>query len=77
MQINPQQTATLLSMVAAAKPDEVDCDGCFDHMAEFVELELTGEELPEAMDKVRRHLDQCMCCNDEHNALLEALKSLG
>ncbi|MEM6692227.1 MAG: hypothetical protein AAF664_22550 [Planctomycetota bacterium] len=73
MSLSRKQTQDLIDSVSSAKPDELDCDGCHELMAEFAELELSGKEIPEAMQAVRRHLDQCVCCNDEYNALLEAL----
>ncbi len=76
MKLSAEQTRALLNSVAVAKQDEVDCDGCFEHLAEFVELELAGAEIPEALGKVERHIDQCSCCKDEHNALLEGLRAL-
>lgn len=76
MTISNEQTKSLLSFIASSKLDELDCDSCFDHMAEFVEQELAGAEIPEALQKVQRHLAQCACCNDEHNALLEGLRAL-
>ena len=76
MTISNDQTRSLLSSIASVQVDELDCDSCFDHMAEFVETELTGIDVPEALQKVQRHLNQCACCNDEHNALLEGLRAL-
>lgn len=76
MKLSNDQTKTLLRMISSAKSDELDCDSCFDSMAEFVEHELAGTEIPDAMLKVKRHFDQCACCNDEHKALLEGLRSL-
>ena len=73
MKLNKDQTKALLQYVASSKPDEIDCDGCFEHLAELVDYQLLGTEIPEAMQKVQRHIDQCLCCKDEHNALLEAL----
>lgn len=76
MTISPEQTKSLLSFVASAESDELDCERCFDQMAEFVEKELMGVEIPEAFRKVQRHMNQCACCNDEHNALLEGLRAI-
>lgn len=76
MSLSKEQTESLLAMIATSKEDSLDCDGCFEHLAEFVEHELASREIPEALALVARHLDQCACCNDEHNALLEALRSL-
>lgn len=76
MKLSRVQTKTLLEIVASAKPDEIDCDGCFEHLAEFVEHELMGIQIPEALRKIQRHIDQCPCCSDEHQALLEGLRTL-
>lgn len=76
MKLSAEQTRSLLHSVAAAKPDQLDCDGCFEHLAEFVELELAGVEIPEALQKVQKHIEQCQCCKDEHNALLDGLREL-
>lgn len=76
MTISSEQTRSLLAFVSGVQPDELDCDGCLDQMAAFVENELAGTEVPEALKKVQRHLDQCACCNDEHNALMEGLLAL-
>ncbi|MEM6366135.1 MAG: hypothetical protein AAF745_17020 [Planctomycetota bacterium] len=76
MPISHDQTESLLRLVSSSKPDEIDCDGCFDHLAEFVEHELLGQEIPDALIKVQRHLEQCACCNDEHAALLDGLRTL-
>lgn len=76
MTISIDQTKSLLHYVASVQTDTLDCDSCFDHMAEFVEQELAGKEIPEALHAVQLHLSQCACCNDEHTALVEALMSL-
>ncbi len=74
MKLDNEQTKKLLQMVATSMPDAIDCDGCFEHLAEFVDHELLGSEIPEALEKVKRHIDQCLCCYDEYDALLQALE---
>ncbi len=76
MKISDEQTKYLLALIASTEADELDCDDCFKQMAEFVERELAGAELSDAMQRVARHLSQCECCNDEHDALMGALKAL-
>ena len=76
MKISGEQTKYVLALIAKTKADEIDCDDCFKHIAEFVECELAGVELSDAMQRVVRHLSQCECCDDEHDALMGALKSL-
>ena len=76
MALSNEQITTLLSMISSADSDEMDCDGCLDHLAEFAEAELANREVPEAVKTVERHLQQCVCCKDEYNALLEGLREL-
>jgi hypothetical protein len=76
MRISNEQTKALLDLIATSTPDQIDCDGCFGHLSEFVEHQLLGTEIPEALKKVEVHLDQCACCNDEHHALITGLHAL-
>lgn len=76
MAISKDQVSDLLKRISTNKPDDYDCDGCFNHMAEFVEAELVCREIPDALRAVQIHLEQCACCKDEHDALLEGLRNL-
>lgn len=73
MSLSKDQVSLLLGMVVSAEPDELDCDGCLGRVAEFAELHVACKEIPEAMKAVEIHLEQCMCCKDEFNALLKGL----
>lgn len=77
MPMTREQIAALLQQVADNRPDPVDCDGCFDRLAEFAELRLADQEVPEALRAVETHLEQCFCCQDEYRALCEALRAAG
>lgn len=76
MTISKEQIASLLGLVSSTKQDDLDCDGCYGRLAEFAELHLASQEIPEAMQAVERHLQQCLCCKDEYNALLDGLRDL-
>ena len=76
MALSKEQIESLLAMVASVKPDTMECDGCLEHLAELVDCELSGLEIPEALRQVQRHIDQCPCCDDEHAALLEGLRAI-
>ncbi|MEM9368361.1 MAG: hypothetical protein AAGD07_20390 [Planctomycetota bacterium] len=76
MKLTRDETKALLDHVSRSKPDEIDCDGCLEHLAEFVEHELLGNEIPEALQAIQRHLEQCACCHDEHLALLEGMQAI-
>lgn len=76
MALTNEQIKTLMSLVSATCDDCLDCDGCYDRVAEFAEAELTGRPLCEALCAVRTHLKNCPCCADEYRALLAALEEL-
>lgn len=76
MGLTPEQIKQLMDSVASSKEDCLDCDGCFVRIAEFAEAHLAGRELCEAMRSVKVHLESCHCCQDEFEALLDALRGL-
>lgn len=76
MPLSKEQIDTLLTLVATATDDEMSCDGCLPHVAQFAEAQLEGATLCESMTKVKNHMQNCPCCNDEFNALMEALKNV-
>ncbi|MGI9519558.1 MAG: hypothetical protein ACR2NP_21075 [Pirellulaceae bacterium] len=73
MTLSDKQLNILMQIVEGTTPDSIDCDGCFGRIAEFVELELAHKSIPDAMEVVRNHLNNCPCCQDEFNSLLDAL----
>ena len=76
MPLSNDQIASLLGMVNASESDELDCDGCFARVAEFAEAELANREIPDALKAVQTHVQQCTCCKDEYNALLDGLREI-
>lgn len=76
MPLSEEQVSALLGMVVSTKPDAMDCDGCFQHLAEFAEFELAGRAIPDALRTIETHMVQCPCCQDEFNALLAALRAI-
>jgi hypothetical protein len=50
--------------------DDIGCDGCFDELDRYVELELAGADADAAVPGMRTHLDSCAVCRDEHDSLL-------
>ena len=76
MPLSNEQIASLLQMVSSAVEDNLDCDGCYSQMAAFADVVLAGKEIPEALQSVEVHLQQCSCCKDEYQTLLEGLRGL-
>ena len=70
---------TLKQMIRDAlttRPDELSCGQCFDHLDHFAELSLVGKSAGEAMPLVQDHLEHCVDCREEFEALLQALQAV-
>lgn len=76
MSLSKEQVASLLELVASARPDAMTCDACFDRIADFAEAELRALSICEALAAVKHHLSQCPCCQDEYQALLAGLQAI-
>jgi hypothetical protein len=76
MTLSKEQIQTLLKVVAVTSDDSMDCDGCFNNVAQFVETKLKGLDLCESMKLVKTHLENCPCCQDEFEALLAAMSGV-
>ena len=57
-------------------PDEIGCDRCLEQMDRFAEMVLTGKNVTEALPLVEDHLQRCVDCREEFEALLAALRAL-
>ena len=49
---------------------EVTCEACFEHLDEYVELELAGEDAEARVPGMRAHLQGCPACHEDHESLL-------
>lgn len=75
MKISNEQIDALLGMISLTQDEEVDCDGCLDKMAQFVEHSLTGKTNPQGLQLIEHHLKLCPECREEFEALKNALTS--
>jgi hypothetical protein len=55
-------------LVGPAGP-ELTCEECFDHLDEYVELELAGSPADEKIPGMRAHLQGCPACDEDHESL--------
>lgn len=76
MKLTPAQLNQLIELTVSAKADAIGCDGCFDLMDRLAQAEIDGISLPQELEQVRNHLEQCVCCRYEYDALLTALKEV-
>ena len=76
MALRPEQAKALLEMVLGTRDQEMTCDECVADLAEFVEVQLTGKPLSDALQAVQEHLERCRDCTDEYHVLRQALEAL-
>ena len=56
--------------------DEIGCGRCLEQMDRFAEMVLAGKNVTEALPLVEDHLQRCLDCREEFEALLAALRAL-
>ena len=76
MLLTQDKIKLLLETLVLKRDDEVDCDECFDSMAEFAESQLSGQSVPEALRLIEGHIQICGDCQEEFNILKESIKDL-
>jgi hypothetical protein len=64
----------LVRVVAETRETEIGCDECFERLDKYVETKLSGVEARSVMPLVGDHLDKCVDCRSEFEALLTALR---
>jgi len=73
-----QETAVmskLFQMVANTEEVELSCDELFELLDHYVELEARGDEAAEILPLVKKHLDRCLDCHEEYEALLRIVQA--
>ncbi len=76
MQLTAQLVKALIEAIAATYEEESPCDDCLQRMAAFADAELSGKSIPDALARVRVHLDRCRECREEYEALRRALEEI-
>jgi predicted anti-sigma-YlaC factor YlaD len=63
-------TDDLLARLLGPAGPELSCDGCFDALDRYVDLEAAGEDADAAVPGMAAHLAGCPACREEHDTLL-------
>ena len=64
----------LSRLLGPAEP-ELSCDDCFAQLDRYVELELAGVDVAAEMPRLQAHLRGCEACRQEHDDLLDLMRS--
>jgi hypothetical protein len=75
MSLSKQEIDDLMRLVGLTKDDEINCELCLEHVAQFAERVLAGGSIPAGLEAVEQHLSVCGECREEFAALLRARKA--
>jgi hypothetical protein len=67
----------LVQEIVTTRPNEIDCPECFESLDRYADLILYGEDASAIMPTLHHHLEQCIHCSQEFEALVTALRALG
>ena len=59
----------LIARLLGPAGPEVSCEACFEHLDEYVEAELRGEDAEARVPGMRAHLEGCPACREDHASL--------
>ena len=58
-----------LKNIYDTQDEEISCSECFDRVAQYVDVEISGADAAAKMPEVLQHLEQCSACREEYEAL--------
>jgi hypothetical protein len=67
----------MLDRILGPEEPELTCDGCFEALDRYVELERAGVDADAAVPGMRAHLQGCPACAEEHASLRALLDEPG
>ncbi len=59
----------MIALLLGPPGPEVSCDQCFEHLDEYVELELAGTDPETRIPGMGAHLAGCPACAEDHASL--------
>lgn len=65
----------MINMVDATAEEEIACQEAYRLLDEYAEMVLRGEDPEALLPQVKHHLEMCMDCREEFEALLSALRA--
>jgi hypothetical protein len=74
--LDPDLLKKLMRGIMTTRPDEIDCDECLKQVDRFVDMALDGRNAAAAMPLVQDHLNRCLDCREEYEALLAVLRAV-
>lgn len=72
--LNSNVIQKLMHMIENTREEEYSCEETYAVLDEFVELAVNKEDAAALMPLVKRHIDMCVDCRDEYEALMRTLQ---
>jgi hypothetical protein len=70
-----EHAADLVARLLGPAGEELTCEGCFEQLDRYVELELSGRGADVAVPRMRSHLEGCSACREDRDSLAALLGS--
>ena len=70
-----EQAAMMIRGILSADGEAIGCEECFELLDRCAELIENGQDIAEVYPEVNKHLEDCVCCKEEFEALLSALEA--
>jgi hypothetical protein len=67
------QAAMIIRGILTAEGEAIGCEECFEFLEQCADLVEAGQNIEDVYPEVKRHLNGCMGCQEEFEALLSAL----
>ena len=74
--LTQKELSGVVRMIFQTRESEIGCDDCLIDVAAYAEAKLVGATISEALHRVEEHLSLCLNCNEEYEALREALRGI-
>lgn len=66
----------MIQMIASTTEDEIDCGQAFELMHQYAELVSSGQDASVLLPAVHKHIEICLDCRQELEALLRAIQAV-
>lgn len=66
----------LVKAVGNTRDDEYACDEVLELIDQYAEMAARGEDAAQIMPLIKHHLDMCIDCGEEYEALMRVLNSM-
>ena len=70
---HPHDPNRLVKRLLGPSGPELGCEACFEELDRYVERRLAGDDADAAVPGMRAHLDGCVACREDYEALLSLL----